>query len=150
MWQISLPLILTTFGLIFIAELPDKTAIAALVLATKYKSRDVILGAWLAFVVQTLVAIVAGSFLTLLPTLRVRVAAGLGFLISAIMAFRRKEEDEEKEEEEIYRAETRTKKRKQVWLTSFLIIFAAEWGDLTQLATAALVAQNKHPLSVGI
>jgi putative Ca2+/H+ antiporter (TMEM165/GDT1 family) len=33
---------------------------------------------------------------------------------------------------------------------SFLVIFAAEWGDLTQLATAALVAQNRHPLSVGI
>jgi putative Ca2+/H+ antiporter (TMEM165/GDT1 family) len=78
----------------------------------------------------------------------VRTAAGLGFLIFAVMAFRRKEEDEEKQEEESEIGHA--KKRKQVWLTSFLIIFAAEWGDLTQLATAALVAQNKHPLSVGI
>ncbi|MBK8545482.1 MAG: TMEM165/GDT1 family protein [Caulobacteraceae bacterium] len=32
----------------------------------------------------------------------------------------------------------------------FLVSFEAEWGDLTQLATAALVAQTGHPLSVGI
>jgi putative Ca2+/H+ antiporter (TMEM165/GDT1 family) len=146
-WLISLPLILTTFGIIFIAELPDKTAITALLLATRFKARDVILGAWLAFFIQTLVALLAGSFLTLLPVPLVRIAAGLGFLIFAAMAFLRKEEAEEKRDEEKKVAHA---KKRRVWLTSFLIIFAAEWGDLTQLATAALVAQNRHPLSVGI
>ena len=33
---------------------------------------------------------------------------------------------------------------------SFLVIFAAEWGDLTQLATAALVARGGNPLAIGL
>lgn len=147
MWDISIPLILSTFGIIFLAELPDKTALAALVLATRYRARDVIAGAWLAFFVQTLVAVAAGSVLTLLPAQPVRIAAGVGFLIFAFFAFRRKEDEAEKKEEE---AVENAPRARPVWLTSFLILFAAEWGDLTQLATAALVAQNGHPLSIGI
>src|ERR1700681_2598138 len=51
---LALPLVGSTFGLIFVAELPDKTALASLVLATQYPLRQVIFGAWLAFLVQTL------------------------------------------------------------------------------------------------
>jgi len=47
--MLSLTLIVSTFCVIFIAELPDKTALAALILSTKYRARDVIIGAWLAF-----------------------------------------------------------------------------------------------------
>ena len=147
MWTLSLPLILSTFGIIFIAELPDKTALAALVLATKYRARDVIIGAWLAFIIQTLVAIAAGGLLVLLPVQPVRIAAGAGFLVFAYLAFKRKEEEVEKEEEEIVQKQKGTR---PVWLASFLVIFAAEWGDLTQLATATLVAQQGNALSVGI
>jgi putative Ca2+/H+ antiporter (TMEM165/GDT1 family) len=145
--DLSLPIILSTFVIIFIAELPDKTALAALVLATKYRASQVILGAWLAFVVQTVVAVAAGSVLTLLPEQPIRIAAGLGFLIFAYFAYIRKEEQVEHEEEvEVSRA----KKNRPVWITSFLVLFAAEWGDLTQLATAGLVAHQGHGLSVGI
>ncbi len=147
MWTFSLPLILSTFGIIFIAELPDKTALAALVLATKYKARDVIIGAWLAFIIQTLVAIVAGGILTLLPVQPVRILAGAGFLLFSYLAFKRKEEEVEKEEEDEVR---KYKGTRPVWFSSFLVIFAAEWGDLTQLATATLVAQHGNALSVGI
>lgn len=143
----SIPLVLSTFGIIFLAELPDKTAIAALVLATRYRARDVVFGAWLALLVQTLVAVAAGSLLTLLPVLPVHIAAGLGFLVFAHFAYARDEEEEEREEEQEVKAEG---KRRPVWLSSFLIVFAAEWGDITQLATAALVAHQGHPLSVGL
>ena len=77
----SIPLMLSTFAVVFIAELPDKTALAALLLSTKYRARDVILGAGLAFVVQTIVAVAAGSVLTLLPVKPIQIAAGLGFLV---------------------------------------------------------------------
>jgi putative Ca2+/H+ antiporter (TMEM165/GDT1 family) len=148
MWlSFSLPLALSTFGIIFIAELPDKTAIAALVLATRYKARDVVAGAWLALLVQTVIAVIAGGLLTLLPALPVRIAAGLGFIVFAYFAFTRKEDAEEQEEE---RDVANVKRQRPVWLTSFLIVFAAEWGDLTQLATAALVAQEGHPLAIGV
>ncbi len=148
MFTISVPIILSTFFILFIAELPDKTTLASLVLATKYKPAPVVVGACLAMLVQTIVAVVAGSFLTLLPAQPVRIAAGLGFLAFAYFALRRKEEknlEEEKEEVEEIK-----KKNTPAWLASFLVVFAAEWGDLSQLATAGLVARIGHPLSVGI
>jgi len=144
--MLSIPLIASSFGIIFLAELPDKTALAALILATQYRARPVILGAWLAFLVQTLVAIAAGSLLTLLPAAPMRVASGIGFLIFAFLAFRRNQEEDILEEGKA--AQSRT--NRPAWLASFLVIFAAEWGDLTQLATAALVARNGHALSIGI
>lgn len=145
--MISLALVLSTFCIIFVAELPDKTTLAAIILSTKYRPRDVIVGAWLAFLVQTVVAVAAGSVLTLLPAQPIRIASGLGFLVFSVLAFRRKEEGADEEKSEV-RALARS--RRPTWLISFLVIFAAEWGDLTQLATAALVAQNHHPVEVGI
>jgi putative Ca2+/H+ antiporter (TMEM165/GDT1 family) len=142
-WTLSLPLIASTFGVIFVAELPDKTALAVLMLATRFRVRDVIAGAWAAFAVQTIVGVAAGSILTLLPVTPIRVASGLGFLLFAFLSLRRREEEDES-------AVANAKTGRPAWLASFLVIFAAEWGDLTQLATAALVAQNRHPLSVGI
>ncbi|MEA2642098.1 MAG: Ca2+/H+ antiporter, family [Chloroflexota bacterium] len=142
------PLILSTFGIIFIAELPDKTALASLVLATRYPVRQVVIGACLAFLVQTLVAVVAGSLLQLLPSQIVRIGAGLGFLAFAVLALRRQEEKELTEEE---RKVARTTRRHWApWMASFAVVFAAEWGDLTQLATAALVAHTGQPIPVAI
>jgi len=146
--ELSLAIILSTFGIIFIAELPDKTALASLVLATRYKAHQVIVGAWLAMAVHVIIAVVAGSFLTLLPVQPVRIIAGLGFLTFAFLALKREpEEFEAKAEHEL---EKEIKSKKPAWVASFLAVFAAEWGDLSQLATAGLVAHNGHPFSVGI
>jgi putative Ca2+/H+ antiporter (TMEM165/GDT1 family) len=145
--MLSLSVILSTFGIIFLAELPDKTALAALILAARYRVRDVVAGAWLAFLVQTLIAVAAGSLLTLLPATPITIASGLGFLVFAVLAYLR-DEDAEEEKERKRIAEGGAKR--PVWLVSFLVIFAAEWGDLTQLATAALVAHSRAPLAVGI
>jgi len=148
MFDLSFSIILSTFAIIFIAELPDKTALASLVLATRYKPTQVIIGAWLAFLIQTIIAITAGSFLSLLPAQTVHLAAGIGFLIFAYLAFRRKEEAiQQQEQKELSQL---APKPKPAWLISFLFIFAAEWGDLTQLATATLVARIGHPFSIFI
>jgi putative Ca2+/H+ antiporter (TMEM165/GDT1 family) len=141
-----LSLVLSTFGIVFVAELPDKTALASLVLATQYKARHVIAGAWLAFLVQTAIAVGAGSLLHLLPAKPIHIASGVGFLIFAVLALRRKAETELISEEDAVAKERR--QRHTAWLTSFLVVFAAEWGDLTQLATAALVARTGAPLAV--
>jgi len=133
------PLVLSTFGVVFVAELPDKTALASLILATRYPARQVVVGAWLAFLVQTAVAVAAGSVLQLLPTQPVRVAAGLSFLVFAVLALRRKQADREP---------LKVRARMAPWIASFLVVFVAEWGDLTQLASAALVAVTGQPLSV--
>jgi putative Ca2+/H+ antiporter (TMEM165/GDT1 family) len=144
--MLLLPVIASTYGLIFVAELPDKTALAALVLASKYRPRQVILGTWLAFLVQTVVAVAAGGILSRLPTMPIRIASGLGFLVFAVLAFRRKEDQAEAQE----RRAVAERSSRPVWLMSFLVIFATEWGDLTQLATAALVARGGDPWSVGL
>lgn len=140
--------LVTTFGIVFIAELPDKTALAALVLGTRYGTVSVVIGGWLAFLAQTIVAVAAGGLLTALPERPIRIAAGLGFIVFAVLAWRRKEDVEEKEEEAAVGAGGI--RRRPAWLSSFLVIFAAEWGDLTQLATAALTAQTRQPIAVGL
>jgi|SRR5579875_487293 len=141
---------LYAFALIFVAELPDKTALATLALATRFRTRDVVLGAWLAFAAQTVIAVAAGSLLHLLPARPVRIAAGIGFLLFAVLALRRDEAAEEEEKEEREQVEAAKTRRLQPWLASFLIVFVAEFGDLTQIGTANLVAQTRKPLAVGI
>ena len=143
-----LAVIATTFGIIFLAELPDKTALAALALATRFRVRDVIAGSWLAFLVQTLVAVAAGGALSRLPTRPIRVVAGVGFLVFAVLAWRRDEGDAEADE--VGAANTAAASRRPAWVSCFLVVLAAEFGDLTQLATAALVAQTRAPVAVGI
>jgi putative Ca2+/H+ antiporter (TMEM165/GDT1 family) len=140
-FAISWPIVISTFGIIFIAELPDKTA-------TKYKAHKVIIGAWLAMLAQTVIAVTAGGLLAFLPATPVRIVAGIGFLVFSYFAFTRKEEEIlAKEEEEVQKI---AKKERSAWLASFFVVFAAEWGDLSQLATAGLAAHTEAPLSVGI
>jgi len=136
-------LFLTVFGLIFVAELPDKTALAALVLATRHRAVPVLIGAGLALAVQSLVAVTAGQLFSLLPHRPVQVAASLLFLVSAVVMWRRKEETED----DI--ADGRASAG--FWSTTglvFTIVFIAEWGDLTQLATAAMAAEYRAPVIV--
>jgi len=105
-------------------------------------------GAWLAFLVQALGAVLAGSVLQLFPVQPVRVAAGLGLLAFAGLALRRNLKQEmEAEQADVLTGRGR---RSPPWVASFLVVFAAEWGDLTQLATAGLVAHTGRPLEVGL
>src|SRR3954468_13096927 len=78
----------TVFGVIFLAELPDKTAVATLVLATRYRPWPVFAGTALALVLQSLIAVAAGGVLALLPPRPVHIGAGLLFLISAVLMWR--------------------------------------------------------------
>jgi len=133
------------FGFIFVAELPDKTALASLILATRFKPLVVFSGAALAFVIQSLVAISVGSLFSLLPEDIVHRIAGVLFLIFAFFMWRRNTSEEEKKAEKAERAEENL--FKGVW-ASFIVVFLAEWGDLTQLATATLQAKYHDPLTI--
>jgi putative Ca2+/H+ antiporter (TMEM165/GDT1 family) len=137
---------LTVFGVIFLLELPDKTALATLLLATRHRPLPVIVGAAAAFLVQSLVAVVAGSLFALLPRTPVRIAAGVLFLFMAFVLVRENLRQVEREEEqEIEREERRSR---NPLITAFVVVFVAEWGDLTQLATAALQARYQQPVIV--
>jgi putative Ca2+/H+ antiporter (TMEM165/GDT1 family) len=140
----------TVFGVVFLAELPDKTALAALVLATRHRPLPVLLGAAGALTVQSGVAVAAGHVVSLLPARPVHVVAGLVFLLSAVLMWRRKEEEEEDEAKEVEEAESKRPGNgfwRTAWL-AFVVVFIAEWGDLTQLATAALAARYHAPWTV--
>jgi putative Ca2+/H+ antiporter (TMEM165/GDT1 family) len=140
------------FAAIFVVELPDKTFIATLVLSTKFRPLFVWIGVALAFLAQTLIAVGLGKAASFLPDTVVHVAAALMFLIGAVILLReaRAHEAAEGEEEEDFAAKAGEAQGFKVILTSFLVLFAAEWGDLSQLLTLSLVAKYDDPVSVFI
>src|SRR6201994_4265703 len=69
----NLAVLATVFGVVFVAELPDKTALASLVLGTRYRPVFVFAGAAAAFVGHVVLAVSAGSVLSALAaSLRLR------------------------------------------------------------------------------
>jgi putative Ca2+/H+ antiporter (TMEM165/GDT1 family) len=136
----------TVFTVIFLLELPDKTALAALLLATRHRPLPVFFGAAAAFAIQSAVAVAAGSLLSLLPREPIRIGAGLLFLVMAALLVRRNlRKDEADEERSVQQEEAR---HRRPFVTAFSVVFVAEWGDLTQLATAALQARYQQPAVV--
>ena len=147
----DLAVIATTFAAIFIVELPDKTFIAALVLSTRYKPLAVWIGVGLAFGVQTLVAVTVGALATLLPEVLVKSVAMAIFLIGAVVLFRTAPgaDAAEKEQEEEFAAKSvEDRSFFKAAVASFLVLFAAEWGDLSQLLTISFVGRFNDHLNV--
>jgi putative Ca2+/H+ antiporter (TMEM165/GDT1 family) len=142
----------SVFALIFVGELPDKTAIAALVLGTRYPWHWAFAGIAAAFLVHVVVAVAAGSLLTLLPRQAVEAVVAVLFLLGAVLIWREGREDveEEEREEEAEIPDVPDASFSKVALLGFGVIFVAEWGDLTQILTANLAAKYHDPLSVGI
>jgi len=150
---VDLAVIAITFAAIFVVELPDKTFIAALVLATRYRPWAVWTGVGAAFLVQTLIAVTVGQLVTFLPHKAVLVVAALIFVIGAIMLLREApgaDASEHETEEEYAAKATQPRTGFRAVLASFLVLFAAEWGDLSQLLTISLVGRYHHPVSVFI
>jgi putative Ca2+/H+ antiporter (TMEM165/GDT1 family) len=139
------PLImLAVFPIIFIGELPDKTMFASLVMATRGRPRQVWLGAAGAFVVHVIIAVTLGlAIFVILPHRVVEGLVAAMFLLGSAYAWR----EGTKDEEEVAEKEA---SRHGVVATAFLVIFIAEWGDLTQILTVNLAAKYHSPLSVGI
>lgn len=140
------PLVIAlAFAAIFVVELPDKTFIATLVLSTKYRPLYVWIGVGLAFGVQTAIAVALGKAASLLPTTWVQGAAVAMFLIGAALLAREALQHDDDGEEDYNAGEVRGWK---VITASFLVLFAAEWGDLSQLLTLSLAARYADPVSV--
>jgi len=131
----------TAFILIFVAELGDKTLYTILLLATRHAAIPVLLGACAAFVVQGLIALALGSLLALLPAAWVLWITAAVFLFFGIKLLVTNEE----------RTETDSApSNHRIALTTFLMVTAAEWGDASQIGTAALVAHLHAPVQVVI
>jgi Ca2+/H+ antiporter, TMEM165/GDT1 family len=135
-----------TFGLVFAAELPDKTALASLILGSRYRPIFVYVGVATAFAVHVTLAILAGSLLTLLPH---RVLSGIVaalFGLGAVVLIRGRHDADD-----LAAADKETPPTFwRVASTSFLVILVAEFGDLTQILIVNLAAKYHQPLTVGV
>ena len=140
-----LSVVLAAFVLILPVELPDKTLFATLVLATRFAPLPVFVGVGTAFGLQVAIAVTAGSLLSLLPDALVSGIVALLFLVGAVLLWR--SADEGPEDEDLAGTPDAPSFLRAAAI-SFGVLFAAEWGDLSQLATAGLAARYDEPFSV--
>ena len=137
-----LAVILAVFPVIFIGELPDKTMFASLLLATRGRPLAVWAGAAAAFLVHVCIAVTIGvALFHLLPRQAVDGVVAALFLFGAAYAL-----VESRAEHEAELAERESRHRTVT--TALVVVFLAEWGDLTQVLTANLAARYHSPLSV--
>ncbi|SFP10854.1 Putative Ca2+/H+ antiporter, TMEM165/GDT1 family [Geodermatophilus dictyosporus] len=143
---IVLSVVATAFLLVLPVELPDKTLFASLVLATRFPPLPVFVGVGTAFGLQVAIAVTAGSLLSLLPQALVTGVVAVLFLVGAVLLWRSASEGPEDGGEAADAREQASFLRAAA--VSFGVLFAAEWGDLSQLATAGLAARFDAPVSV--
>lgn len=142
------PAIAAVFPVIFLGELPDKSMIASVVMATRGRASWVWLGAAAAFAVHVVIATTVGVILfRLLPRQAVDIAVAVIFLAGALLMAREAVRDgDEGEAEPAWRPQ-------RAWrtaATAFAVIFLAEWGDLTQILIVNLAARFHDALAVGL
>jgi putative Ca2+/H+ antiporter (TMEM165/GDT1 family) len=142
----SVAIAATVFAVIFTAELPDKTALASLILGSRYRPAWVFAGVAAGFAVHVALAIAAGSLLGLLPHRPLELIVAALFAAGAVLLLRGRHEDSD-EHVEMYG------RKPGFWRVSgmsFMVILVAEFGDLTQIATATLAARYHDPVSVAV
>jgi putative Ca2+/H+ antiporter (TMEM165/GDT1 family) len=140
-------IIAAVFPIIFVGELPDKTMFASLVMSTRGKPVSVWIGAAGAFLIHVVIATTIGvALFHLVPHRALDGIVAFMFLVGAVLAIR--EARKEQQEEGLVAKESASGRR--VTATAFIVIFLAEWGDLTQILTANLAAHYHSPFSVGL
>ncbi len=143
----SLAIAATAFAVIFTAELPDKTALASLILGSRYRPAYVFTGIAAAFAVHVGLAVAAGSLLALLPHRPLEIIVAVLFAAGAVLLLRGRQDEVGDEHVELHGREPSF--WRVAW-TGFAVILVAEFGDLTQIAVATLAARYHDPLSVAV
>jgi len=153
----SLAIAAIAFALIFPVELPDKTLVATLVLSTRLRPLYVWIGVSAAFLVQTVIACTLGGLLSQLPSTLISIVSAVMFLVGGLVLLlgaRHADEEEAEAEEEFevkaQQAGAGASTPLRAIGASFLVLFLAEFGDLSQILTANLVLKYGNPLAVGV
>ncbi len=144
-WFLAL---VTAFGLVFLLELPDKTTALTLVLTTRFRPMPVRAGAAVAFAFQAVIAVALGSAIALLPNRLVAGAVFLIFGIGAFLLFREGFAKDDTDEADGSGAGKQPATFRRAALTSFGTLFAAEFGDASQLAAVGVAARFAQPTAV--
>jgi putative Ca2+/H+ antiporter (TMEM165/GDT1 family) len=144
---VDFAVVFAVFPIIFLGELPDKTMFASLVLSTRGRPALVWVGAAAAFAVHVVIGVTIGALLFhLLPHRALEAIVAAMFFVGGILALR--EAVKERQEEGLVEKEVASHRR--IAVTAFLVIFLAEWGDLTQILMANLSAHYHDPVSVAV
>jgi len=143
----------TAFATIFLAELPDKTMLATIVLSSKFRRPLAVwTGAAAALTTQMVIATSAGRLLSLLPDRPVRFAVAALFALGAAVLWRSRDDHPHEHDDiadDLPDPDNATGRRaavlpaRRIVLSVFGIVFLAEWGDLTQITTASLAAKGQ-------
>jgi Ca2+/H+ antiporter, TMEM165/GDT1 family len=133
------------FATVLVAELPDNSGLASLVLGTRYRADGVFAGAAAAFAVHVVLAVTCGSLLGLLPHRIVQIAVAVVFLAGAVLVLRADKDDDDE-----IRLKASAAGFWAVAATSFGVILLAELGDLSDIVIANLAARYHDPVAVGI
>lgn len=140
---------LQAYATVFPAELPDKTMVATILLVARYRRPlPVWIGATSAFGVHVVVAVAAGSALRLLPQQAVQIGVAVLFAVGAVLLFRSARQPSQPDD-----PTDAAVPNASIWAAaggSFALILLAEWGDLTQLATASLAARSGDAFGTGL
>jgi putative Ca2+/H+ antiporter (TMEM165/GDT1 family) len=142
--------LVSSFALVLAVELPDKTLVATLVLTTRFRAWPVFAGVCAAFAVQCVIAVLFGGLLTLLPEQLVAGVVAALFALGAFMLLREGFATDATADEDASRSGPVPVTFLRSALTSFGVLFAAEWGDASQLATAGLTARYGEPVAVAL
>ena len=132
--------LLAALGLVFVAELGDKTQLVALGFGARHRVAPVLAGVVAAYMATNLLSVVVGGLLgATLPTRAIGIAGGVLFLGFAAWTLLKGDEDDEEEAAD-------GAGDRNVVVTVATAMFVAELGDKTMLATATLAAQGNPVL----
>ena len=127
---------LVSFGVIFVAELGDKSQLMALAFATRYRTVPVLIGITLATAVVHLASVAIGAVMgAALPTRPINAIAALAFVGFGLWTLR----GDELTDDDTARAERPT--GHVIWAVGS-VFFLAELGDKTMLATVTLATRE--------
>jgi Ca2+/H+ antiporter, TMEM165/GDT1 family len=146
-----LAIVATVFGIIFLAELPDKSLFASLVLSTRYRPLPVFTGAAAALTLQVALAVTAGQLLTLLPRQALSAVVACLFLGgAAYLLISSARHTADHGDADAARQGAAQLSFARIFATTFGIIFLAEFGDITQITVANFAARYGEPVAVGV
>lgn len=142
---------LTSYLLIFAAEIGDKSQLVCMALAIRYRALPVAVGAILAFLVLNTLAVVFGSAIAnWIPELAIYLVVSAMFLLFGFHALLSQEDGESEEETEaLDETDLAVKSKQHIILSTFALIAVAEFADKTQLAVVGL-SSHSSSLSVWI
>jgi len=136
----SISVFLSSFSLVALAEIGDKSQLVCMTLAARHRHWPVILGATLAFIILNTLAVLFGAGVSVwLPD---QVVAGLVALLFTAFGIHALRNNDNEEPHGLLE-----KPGHNIFFTTLLLIFVAEFGDKTQIAIAGL-ASNMEPVSV--